>query len=375
MSRDKILATPQRPLYEQPVSGLLPRASNDAAPLATVSADAVPVHVRDAGVDALRGLAIITMVAANMAAYSLVQPHPLALRVYGSLAAPTFIFLAGMMGGRARVPFVRGIRRASVRMLVLWAWAVSIDVFIWGIAPFNGFDVLYLIGLALPVAELCRALDLRLHALTAGALILLTPLLQQRLGYRLELSETGAGPVAWRRLVIDGWFPLFPWLGVALCGALLGRLRSAGSRWTRPRALLGAAAVLFTAGCADWFLQRHPFPIRGGYSELFYPPSLAMVGVALGCLLALFSLVSAWQGTRALRWLEIPGRASLLLYVVHSAVIAFVLKRVFRDRPPLEFLLGYLLHLGLLWLLARSVLALSAKRGAPGSEGWRPLSR
>ena len=54
---------------------------------------------RDLSVDVLRGLAIVTMVAANLAAEMLRQPHPFWLRAYGSFAAPTFVVVAGMMVG------------------------------------------------------------------------------------------------------------------------------------------------------------------------------------------------------------------------------------------------------------------------------------
>jgi uncharacterized membrane protein len=292
--------------------------------------------------------------------------------VYGSLAAPTFIFLAGMMTGYSSAPFLCAIRRAGWRMLVLWAWAVSIDVAVWGIAPFNSFDVLYVIGLSLPVAELCRVLDLRFHALAAGAVVLLTPLLQQRYGYRLALSESGSGTLAWQRFVIDGWFPMFPWLGVALCGALLGRLRRASSRWAEPRVLLSVASVLCALGCIAWSRLRQPFPTRAGYSELLYPPSLAMVGVALGCVLVLLTAVRAWP--RSLRWLEVYGRASLPLYVVHSALIAFILKRLFPERPLLEFLFLYGLHLALLWLVAHSLQVWARERSERRAESARPLA-
>ena len=52
---------------------------------------------RDSTVDALRGLAIATMVAANLASLVLPEPHPFWFRLYGSFAAPTFILLSGMM--------------------------------------------------------------------------------------------------------------------------------------------------------------------------------------------------------------------------------------------------------------------------------------
>jgi uncharacterized membrane protein len=52
---------------------------------------------RDNTIDILRGLAIFTMVAANMSADNYADPHPYWFRIFGSFAAPTFVFLAGLM--------------------------------------------------------------------------------------------------------------------------------------------------------------------------------------------------------------------------------------------------------------------------------------
>jgi uncharacterized membrane protein len=52
---------------------------------------------RNIAIDAIRGLAIFTMVGANMAASVAAHPHPCGLRLYGSFAAPLFILLSGMM--------------------------------------------------------------------------------------------------------------------------------------------------------------------------------------------------------------------------------------------------------------------------------------
>lgn len=47
--------------------------------------------MRDKTIDILRGLAIFTMIAANISPYVLIEPHPFWFRLYGSFAAPLFI--------------------------------------------------------------------------------------------------------------------------------------------------------------------------------------------------------------------------------------------------------------------------------------------
>jgi uncharacterized membrane protein len=328
-----------------------------------------PARARDPDVDALRGFAIVAMVAANMAAHSLRDPHPGAFRVYGSLAAPTFIFLSGMMAGERREAGRLGLARAVKRALLLLGWAVALDVVVWRVAPFETFDVLYVIGLALPAVWLCGALSPSRHALVAVSVLLLTPWLQHRLGYRLSFADETPGQFfAWRRLLVDGWFPAFPWLGVALTGALLGRLRRVGSPLAAPRARLVLSAVLGAGGVLLWLAAPLPFPTRSGYSELFYPPSLAVVSMALAVVLALLGTLPSLR--LPLGWLALLGRASLTLYVVHCVVVAFVTKKWFADRPLPEFTLLYFGHLLLLGALARVLTLLRgagflARRGVP----------
>jgi fucose 4-O-acetylase-like acetyltransferase len=52
---------------------------------------------RDVSVDALRGVAVFTMIASNLAAEVMSGSHPLLLRLFGSFAAPFFITISGMM--------------------------------------------------------------------------------------------------------------------------------------------------------------------------------------------------------------------------------------------------------------------------------------
>ena len=54
--------------------------------------------MRDKTIDILRGLAIFTMIAANISPYVLIEPHPFWFRLYGSFAAPLFILISGNDG-------------------------------------------------------------------------------------------------------------------------------------------------------------------------------------------------------------------------------------------------------------------------------------
>jgi uncharacterized membrane protein len=313
------------------------------------SATSTEPRARSHAVDALRGAAIVSMFAANLAGPCLAPPHPLWLRIYGSFAAPTFVLLAGMMTsmGARPAPFGRLLKRS----LLLVALAVGIDVLCWGIDPFETFDVLYLLGMALPLAGLCVRLELWWHACLALGILLITPWLRQRLGYGPLLPEHLAYPwPIWRRVLVDGWFPIFPWLGVALLGSALGRFKPlAGDRrrWLAP-----VGAALCVSGLVGWWMAPPPILTRMGYSELFYPPSPQYLALALGSVLLMLAAFAALERRFSLAWLAVLGRSSLLLYVVHVALIAFVLDEWFEGQRLPEYLALYGIMATLLGLLA-----------------------
>jgi uncharacterized membrane protein len=304
---------------------------------------------RSHAIDALRGAAIVTMFAANLAGPCLRPPHPMWLRIYGSFAAPTFVLLAGMMTSMSSrpAPLPRLLKRSALLLLL----AIGIDVLCWGIDPFETFDVLYLLGLALPVAGLCSRLGLWVHLSIAGAIVLITPWLHRAVGYGPLLPDQLAYPwPVWRRLLVDGWFPVFPWLGLALLGGALGRLNpltEARRHWLVP---LGSALV--TLGAVGWWAAPPAIVTRAGYSELFYPPSPQYLAVALGAVLLMLALFDQLERRFSLRWLVVLGRSSLLLYVMHVALIAFVLDVWFQGQTLPAFLALYGVMAASLWALA-----------------------
>lgn len=314
-----------------------------------------PTSQRSLAIDALRGAAIVTMFAANLAGPCLRPPHPLWLRIYGSFAAPTFVFLAGLMtsvtGRPTRLP--RLLQRSAWLLLL----GAAIDLVCWEIEPLQTFDVLYLLGLALPVAGLCLRLELRVHLLLAVAVLVATPWLHGALGYGPLLPDQLAYPwPAWRRLLVDGWFPVFPWLGVALLGSAAGRCEPLAEGRRHLLAPLGAALAL--CGLVGWWLAPPLLVTRAGYSELFYPPSPQYLASALGAVLLALALFDALQRRWSLSWLVLLGRSSLLLYVSHVALIALVLDEWFQGQTLPAFL-------GLYGLMALSLscLAWAAERG------------
>jgi uncharacterized membrane protein len=138
---------------------------------------------RDRTIDILRGLAIFTMVAANMAGPVLVEPHPFLFRFYGSFAAPLFILISGMMVALTTQTKGHDLKYFLVRGMLIIAVGAFIDMLIWKIYPFTTVDVLYLIGISLPLAYLFQRLNTRYQCLIVISIFILTPFLQNIFGY------------------------------------------------------------------------------------------------------------------------------------------------------------------------------------------------
>lgn len=297
--------------------------------------------MRNHGVDTARGLAIAVMVFANAAPY--VFPGTsfhLTFRLLFSLAAPTFIFLSGYT---LQLNLERGrpARNLITRALQVLAVGVFVDGVCSGIVPFETFDVLYLIGssllilLALRKASVYAVWGLLAASLTA------TILLHARLVYRFENPEhalslmnlelvLGNPGHLMQRFLYDGWFPLFPWLAVAIAGNLFRRYEPV--LISRRSLLLFAGLTFLIMALAAYLINPSVAnPPREGYLELFYPVQhvywMALAGVLLiagaCCMLHNFRLPI----------LTTAGTQSLFVYFLHSFLIQLMLVPMFYNQP------------------------------------------
>jgi uncharacterized membrane protein len=308
---------------------------------------------RIVSVDVVRGLAIFVMVPANMAAYVYDEPHAFWFRVASSFAAPTFVAVAGMMVALAAGRGHYGLRAALIRGALLLTTAALIEVVLYKVVPFYSYDVLYLIGIACPLTYLFTLLPRAWQLALIALIFLATPVLQWKFGYTDYPGEqifwgSQAGtrgvvpknPTGWlQHLFIDGWFPLFPWLGISFAGATIAQTFFMPPREENSRAMALAAVGFLIVGIAAWWIHPGPAYVRDGFSELFYPPTIGFIMTACGTLLALLWAVSFAPGAVIfvpLRWL---GECSLLMYILHLAIISTILGPLFPERDLPTFLL------------------------------------
>lgn len=324
---------------------------------------------RDYGIDALRGLAILAMLASHLAREVLVEPHPLWLRAFSSLAAPLFITLAGMMAVQTSTRYQRPISYYLQRGGVILLLAALVDVIIWRLYPFVGCDVLYLIAIAIPLTAVFSRLSWRWQAGVMAAVVLLPSWVRLRWGYPADvvsqrLSEPPGALIAEapriaQQWLICGWFPLLPWLAFSFLGVWLFRWTSNARLQAKSQMQLAAAALAILAALLQ-VLWPASVVKREGYTELFYPPSLAYLAAAAAVVLVLYSLRDA-AVLRANHLLVRLGRCALLMYLVHLAILRWVVARWFEEVSLQTYLLLYL-ALGLVLAGAAGAVNLGKQR-------------
>ena len=332
---------------------------SEAQPFTPLSASTT-TRQRDITIDILRGVAVITMIAANLSAKALAEPHPLWLRTFGSFAAPLFVLLAGMMIPETHWQKKRNFGHFVLRGLIILAGGVLIDVWFEGIIPFTSMDVLYLIGLSLPLGYLCLRFPASLRWILALVIFAITPVLHHYLGYTeypteyylrgVEVEESRDAKVHTsiiQHLFQDGWFPLVPWFGFVLIGMNL-----AGLRWrdgkTRSFAtlpVLGFGLMCTAAGIVLGLTIPGRLLTRGGYSELFYPPTVWYLILACGVIPLLFWGVDSMPRWSFLSPVIVLGQTAFFICMLHRGIIAFAISDA-HSRNSMAWFLS--LYVGLL---------------------------
>lgn len=312
---------------------------------------------RNPTIDILRGIAIFTMVAANLSA-SLLQSSDkvLGFRLYGTFAAPLFVMLAGMM------VVITSARHATFRHylqrgLLIVLCGCLMDMLVWQIYPLLGYDVLYLTGVCIPISYLLsKYCTITSRLIIVAVLVAATPILQTLFDYREDLPsvDLAALPVSdypalllsqstLQRFLLDGWFPIMPWLSFAVTGSILGSLYLQDYSFASKR-FLAAGITLFCIGVAVWLAQNPELVMREGYSELFYPTTTGYWLTATGLIISGFYIVDITKQLVLHTVFLKLGHASLFMYLFHHIVLVAALKPIeaLNNQPLPAFILTYL---------------------------------
>lgn len=326
---------------------------------------------RDISIDILRGLAIFIM-APSVASYVLAEPHPLWFRLYGSFAAPLFILLAGMMVALTTQTKGHGLKYLLVRGMLIVTVGVLIDVFIWKIYPFMTVDVLYLIGISLPLAYLFLRMNTWSQWVIIISIFLLTPVLQNILGYTDYPTEfyLWGEPTTivenqtniLNHWMVDGWFPIFPWIGFSLLGVSLANLRWKKSYTTFGKNIVFLIGIgILTFGGIIWWLYPGKLLTRAGHSELFYSPTIGYIMTAIGLIVILFYIVDKRPSVIIYKPLQALGESALFMYILRLALIEYIIAPIWSEKNLQTFLLIYIALSFFLILIAYGLRGLKTK--------------
>lgn len=320
---------------------------------------------RDVTLDVMRGVAICLMVQNQVAVSLLGSAFPAWVEIYvmfGSFAPALFVMLAGMGVVHTSLHKRYALKHYLLRAFFLTVTAaLVVDVAIWRSMPFVSCEVLYLIALSLPVAYLFQKLRASFRWGVIAAIVMLTPLLQDAFGYTpypTELSLSGSPTQTSGALnstgivqhwMVDGWFPVFPWLGVALLGVNIGAIRWATKQpanFATPR-IMALGTILLAVGVLLWAVSATYMYDRGGFRELIFPPTIAYLLTSSGQIVLLACLIDWRPNLKLYRPLIVFGEASLFVYWFHLLVTDFL-----PYRPDLSYAIGTISFASLVFFLA-----------------------
>jgi uncharacterized membrane protein len=320
---------------------------------------ASPAQGRLGYLDWLRGLTVLVMIEAHaFDAWTLPEEKARIaygwLMVLGGMAAPAFLFMAGiavalgaaahMRRGRSPVEAARLVERRGWQIF-LYAFIFRVQSYILGgfsnAAGLLKVDILNIMGPAivaaacvwrLPGTRLRRALVL---AAGAAVIAISTPAIRDA-GWLPALPD----PLEWyfRPDPGKGTFTLFPWAAFVLAGAVLGVALDGGRAWA-PRRLHAAIALTgIVIGAASYWASCQPalFP-----TARFWTTSPAFFALRVGVLVVLVAVawlwsVRPWPRLTAGRPLEVLGVGSLFVYWVHVELVYGGATRPLRRQLTLE---------------------------------------
>lgn len=333
--------------------------------------------------DILRGFAILLMVFAN-AAPLFSNQFPFVMRILFSLPAPTFIATSGLM--LALVHAKHNIKYFLEKAVFLLIVAMLVDILVDRIVPFQGLDVLYLIGFSMPLVVLLLRLPNICIYLLLLVIVLATGLLRSHYGYAtlpvvepittsnfLLLLKNGPPLTNW---FIEGWFPFFPWFAVILLGGIIGKwyIASNNPNFFTSKKFLSLLLFLLTVGVIAYLVEpASPHYGRYGYAEIFYPASLSNL-----CGLLSFTLVCLCFSEHIQKiaffnqFFGVLGRSSLALYIIHLIIINLITGPLIGHITSLKVYVSiFLIHVVVIYGIAHVLLHLKARyQNMPAVLAW-----
>lgn len=334
---------------------------------------------RNYTIDIIRGFAIYTMIASNLAGEMLIPTHPLFLTVFGSMAAPIFIFLAGYlvaMGVRVKnYNFNYFLIRGGLTLFT----AAFIDVFFWGWYPFVGVDVLYLTGLTIILSYFFIKINFQFRVVLVFVIFAAGYFIRKELGYTespelQDIFKDGKfSPFNLSYATVlgywfkDGWFPIFGWIGIGFSGTCFYDWKNRIFEFKPKNYLEIIFFSLFLAIFGSLLVGiEQRYLDRGFYSELFYPPTISYYFLFLSFALILFMFINEKPDLKIYYPLTAIGRSPMFFYLLHFSLITFIISPFFGKENShkisfSKFLFSYLFIIFICLVFSKFISILKSK--------------
>lgn len=288
-------------------------------------------------IDALRGVAVLLMIAQHVSIWVCAQSHGsvfiLMTGALGGLSAPFFVTLSGMgaalLSERRDRPDFLLVTRGG--MILGFGYIMNLLTPHW-FSP-GSWYVLHMIGTALITAPLLRRLSDTGLILSVFVVLAAAGMFQNYLDTPFRLfNRHMAAPVDLtgiiRYALAEGYFPIFPWIAFFMAGFLTGRWLI-DNRLDKARLLaflfLAIMAVLsLTYAIGPDFVRSEPlvryFRLQLSFYSALTPLSLFLMAVSILFIIGFFRLDQK-HGFCQSHVLVCLGRVSLTFLIVHVSVI------------------------------------------------------
>lgn len=287
-------------------------------------------------IDALRGLAVLLMIEQHLGmwlwskhAQLFKHPFMLCFNGLGGFAAPAFITLAGLGCSLAGYRHTKTDQRLIVRGLVLVFFGYLLNIMTPSWFSPGSWYVLHMIGFALMLSPFLKRLPSSVLILIFIIILITTVSIQDFLATPLKISNFRMSNVnlpggVFRLALVEGHFPVFPWLAFFITGILTGRwLIHKNMRNIFYMAMMVLSIGLSLTACNAFgfkFAVQGPLLRACKILPRIYPAllpiSLLLIALVLLSII-MFTMIESKGKISSINPLVCLGRTSLSLLIIH----------------------------------------------------------
>ncbi len=289
------------------------------------------------GIDALRGLAVVFMIEQHIIYWLCADLHDNKLVIVfgamGGLAAPIFIMLSGFGSHMTGCRYQKSGQVLFSRGLMILGFAYLLNVLAPNWFSIGSWYILHLIGLLMLMSPILKRLSSATLIVLIVIILVSTVFIQTELGvpirlYNQHMSNTSGFGDFFRHLMVEGFFPLFPWSSFFVAGFLASRWFSA----MKPAKIYYLSfiffvmslilACIYTLGFeftkSEYWIRL--FTVTPSFYPSLTPISLFLISTTLFFIVS-FVLMESRISFKSSNALVCLGRSSLTFLILHVVII------------------------------------------------------